>query len=108
MLFLPSHPKGDAYLRSISRPWIRLSMGPGVYGTFRKGVEDFLLMARQMTRPRDAGEILLRFTVVDKRLHIRTIVSSELRRTELDIMLGRLGWYFEITWNKLEWLNGTK
>jgi len=108
MLVLPSHPKGDDYLRFIGRPWVRFSIGPSAYGSYRQGVEDLIMMVSDLARPSDSGEVLLRFKVVNKRLCIRAFVSKGLRGTDVEFTVGRLAWYVETTWNKLEWLNGAK
>jgi hypothetical protein len=108
MLILSSHPEGDGFLRFIGRPWIRTSIGPDAYGKYRDAIEDCVFMVGDLARPRNAGEVLLRFKVVDKCLVVRAVVSKELIGTDVEYTLGRLAWYVERTWNKQEALNGAK
>ena len=107
MLFIPSHPKGDDLLRFIGRPWIRFSIGPCVYPRYRSAVEDCIMMTGDMARPRDDGQVLLRFKIAEGRLSVRAVVSKSLEGSDLEFSLSRLTWYIEMTWNKLELLNGT-
>jgi hypothetical protein len=106
MLFIPSHPKGDALLRFIGRPWIRFSIGPGVYPKYRNAVEDCIMLTGDMAMPRDDGEVLLRFKISDGRLSIRAVVSKTLEGTDLQFSLGRLTWYVEMTWGGPEGHHG--
>jgi hypothetical protein len=106
MLFIPSHPKGDDFLRFIGRPWIRFSIGPRVYPHYRSAVEDCIMLTGSMARPRDDGEVLLRFKITDGRLSVRAVVSKCLNGSELEFDLDRLTWYVEMTWAKSERRHG--
>lgn len=108
MIFIPSHPKGDDFLRLIGRPWVRFSIGPRVYPHYRSAVEDCIMLTGSMSRPRDDGEVLLRFKITDGRLSVRAVVSNCLNGSELEFDLGRLTWYMEAAWNERERTDGAK
>jgi hypothetical protein len=108
MVFIPSHPTGDDYIASITRPWIRLRASSLVKSRYRSQLPDFLFIAGDLARPADRGEMLLRFRVVKERLKVETYVSKCLRGSDLEFSLSRLAWHFELAWNILELLRNEK